>query len=338
LKVGLLSSWNTRCGIAEYSNYLAHALRRRGDVELTVFGSRNVGDRAVRPYDDGEVAVFDVQIWNPERAFGLDVDTILQAGLDVLHIQYSNLFYNRRRLLELMRRFDGVLALTYHDKIVGANTFPAHLPDLLYAHREDVGIGPRRMIPQGIEVRRPVVKTFGLGKSRDDLIADVCDRNGWQLETSFGENRWVEADELYAWLRDCDAIVLWYDEDLTSGGSAAAPLAISTRRSVFVNDTEWFRDIPERTTTLRKVADLEQLEREMRALLVDEYAEERSWDRIAATLVHDYQEALTTRGSAQPGERRLPLRSYGFAALDQKPFTRAKFAAKRRLSTPEERP
>ena len=131
MKVGLLSSWNTRCGIAEYSRYLAGALRRRGDVELTVFGSRNVGDRAVRPFDDGEIAAFDVQIWNPDRAFGLDVDTILEAGLYVLHIQYSNLFYNRRRLLELMRRFDGVLALTYHDKVVGANTFPADLPDLL---------------------------------------------------------------------------------------------------------------------------------------------------------------------------------------------------------------
>src|SRR6188472_549506 len=164
MRVGLLSSWNTRCGIAEYSRYLAQALRRRGDVDLTVFGSRNVGDRAVRAYEEGEHAVFDVQIWNPDREFELDVDAILAAGLDVLHIQYSNLFYNRRRLLELMRRFDGVVALTFHDKIVGKNTFPAALPDLLYAHREDVGIGARRLIPQGIAVHSPVIKTFGLGK------------------------------------------------------------------------------------------------------------------------------------------------------------------------------
>ena len=186
-------------------------------------------------------------------------------------------------------------------------------------------------------MRPPVVKTFGLGKSRDDLIAAVCERNGWRLETSFGERRWLESEELYRWLRDCDAIVLWYDEDLTSGGSAAAPLAIATRRPTFVNDTEWFRDLPERTTTLHKVADLDELERAMRAVLADEFAEERSWDRVAATLVADYDAALAARGNGEAATRRLPLRAYGFAALDQKPFTSAKFSARRRLSRePEE--
>ena len=48
----------------------------------------------------------------------------------------------------------GLVALTYHDKVVGRRSFPYTLPDLLYAHREDVGIGPRRLIPQGIECGR----------------------------------------------------------------------------------------------------------------------------------------------------------------------------------------
>jgi hypothetical protein len=331
LKVGLLSSWNTRCGIAEYTGHLARAMRRRGDVELTVFGSRNVGDRAVHEYGPGEVPAFEVQIWDPDRSYGLDVEAILAADLDVLHIQFSNLFYNRRRLLELMRRFPGVLALTYHDKIVSRTTFPHTLPDLLYAHREDVGIGPRRLIPQGIDVHPPVVKTFGLGKSRDDIISAVCERNGWRFESSFGEKRWLEAEELYRWLRDCDAIVLWYDEDLTSGGSAAAPLAIATRRPTFVNTTEWFRDLPERTATLHKVADVEELERAMRAVLDDPFAQERSWDRVADTLVTDYSAALEARGAGPGRARRMPLRAYGFLALDQKPFTWAKFNAKRRM-------
>ena len=223
---------------------------------MTVFGSRNVGDRAVREYEHYAKPVFDVQRWKPDHAYELDVEDVLAHDLDVLHIQYSNLFFNRRRLIELMRRFPGVLALTYHDKIVSP-AFPHRLVDLLYAHREDVGIGPRQLIPQGIDVRPPVIKTFGLGKSQDELIKAICDKHGWVFEKSYGEDRWLEYEELYEWLRDCDAIVLWYDEDRTSGGSAAAPLAISTRRPMFVNDTEWFRDIPDRTATLRKVADLE---------------------------------------------------------------------------------
>jgi hypothetical protein len=321
LRVGLLTSWNTRCGIAEYSRSLAGAMRRRGDVEVTVFGSRNVGDRAVREYEDWAVPTFEVQLWTPGWRHGFDPDAVLEAELDVLHIQYSNVFYSRRALVEVMRRFRGVLAITWHDKYV-PRMFPWHMADLLYAHREDVGVGPRRFIPQGIEVRPPVVKTFGLGKSRTDIIGEICERNGWAFESSFGENRWLETEELRAWLRDSDAIVLWYDEDHSSGGSAAVPMALSTRRPVFVNDTEWFRDLPERAENLTKVSSPEQLEAAMRERFADGYTEPRSWDRVAETLVADYTAVL----AESPAGRRQPVRSRLFSMTDNKPMIRRKRA------------
>jgi anaerobic selenocysteine-containing dehydrogenase len=322
LRIGLLSTWNTRCGIAEYSRHLATAMRRREDVELTVLGSRNFGERAVGTYEDWAVPVFDVMPWHPERRLDLDVERILELELDVLLVQYSNLFYNRSRLLELLRRFPGVTALTYHDKCV-SRAFPYRLPDLLYSHREDVGVGPRRLIPQGIDLRRPVVKTFGLGKSRLDIIGEVCERGGWDFQHSFGEDRWLESDELFAWLRDSDAIVLWYDEDLSSGGSAGAPLAIGTRRPVFVNDTEWFRDLPDQTSNLRKLHTPEELEDALRELFVDAYAEERTWDRVADTLIADFREALQADRASTP-RRRSALRGRAFATLDFKPYSRWK--------------
>ncbi len=334
LRVGLLTTWNTRCGIAEYSRHLAHALHRQPGLELTVFGSRNYGDRAIREYEDWAVPVFDVQPWNPRMDYGMDIETILAHDLDVLHIQFSNLFFHRRPLVRLMRRFPGVVALTFHDKVVSRTTFPYGLADLLYAHREDVGVGPRKLIPQGVEVHRPVVKTFGLGKSRGDVIATVCERNGWDFESSFGEQRWLESDELHRWLRDSDAIVLWYDEDRTSGGSAAAPQALATRRPVFVNDTEWFRDLPQRAPGLRKVATPEELEAELRELFSDEYVESRSWDVIASTLAADYRDASSagTNGS-RSGDGRM--RASLFTKLDPKPM----IARKRRLlhQTPAQR-
>jgi len=322
VRVGLLTTWNTRCGIGEYSRQLAEAIRRRSDVELLVFGSRNIGDRAIREYAEGETPVFSVQAWDPAASFEFDIDTVLAADLDVLHIQYSNLFYKRRRLVSLLRRFDGVVALTYHDRIVPRATFPHRYIDLLYTHRDDVGVGARRVIPFGVDVRAPLVKTFGLGKSRDDLIGEVCARNGWRLETSFGDDRWLEHEELYQWLRDSDAIVLWYDDDPTAGESAAAALGIATRRPVFVNDTHWFRNLPDRTPTLHKVQDISELEREMRVVLADEYADERSWDLVAAGHVADYEEALRAREDGR--KRRMPLRARGFAAMDDKPLIRIK--------------
>jgi hypothetical protein len=320
LRIGLLSTWNTRCGIAEYSRHLATAMRRREEVEFTVLGSRNFGERDVAPYEDWAVPVFDVMPWHPERHLDLDVETILERELDVLLVQYSNLFYNRSRLVELLRRFPGVTALTYHDKCV-SRAFPYRLPDLLYAHREDVGIGPRRLIPQGIDLRRPVVKTFGLGKSRLDIIGEICDRNDWDFQHSFGEDRWLESDELFAWLRDSDAIVLWYDEDLSSGGSAGAPLAIGTRRPVFVNDTEWFRDLPDRTSNMRKLHTPEELEVALREQFVDVYARERTWDRVADTLIADFREALQKDGE-RVSRRGSTVRGRVFATLDFKPYSR----------------
>jgi hypothetical protein len=327
LRIGLLTTWNTRCGIAEYSRHLAQAMRRLDDLDVTVLGSRNFGDRAVRDYEEWALPVFDVQAWSPSLAYSLDVDKVLDRNLDVLHVQYSNVFFHRRSLLTLMRRFSGVVALTYHDKIVPRATFPYQLADLLYAHREDVGVGPRRLIPQGIEVTTPVVKTFGLGRSRHDVIAEVCERNGWSFEASFGERRWVRTEELRVWLRDSDAIVLWYDDDPTAGGSAAAPMALSTRRPVIVNDTEWFRDLEDGVSTLRKVRTPGELEGVLRDLFTDGYVESRSWDMVAATLVRDYHAALAKRQGGLHDGGRLPLRGYVFAAGDRKPM----IARKRRL-------
>lgn len=329
MRVGLLSTWNTRCGIAEYSRHLVEAMRRQPGVEVTVFGSRNFGDRDVTPYEDWARPSFDVQMWHPDHQLGLDVDAILASGVEVLHVQYSNLFYNRHALVSLLRRFPGVTAVTYHDKHVSA-AFPYRMADLLYAHREDVGIGPRKLIPQGIDLRAPVIKTFGLGKSRADLIGEICERNGWVFHSSFGENRWLASEELFDWLRDCDAIVLWYDEDRSSGGSAGAPLAIGTRRPVYVNDTEWFRDLPDATATLRKVRTLEELEQALRERFHDEYAEPRTWERVAATLIADYEQALARRGTDAEHPHDT-LRAAAFAELDFKPYSLAKYRLRRAL-------
>jgi hypothetical protein len=321
LKVGLLSSWNTQCGIAEYTRGLVEAMRRRDDVRVLVFGSRNVGDRAVRPYGEDEFPCFDVQAWHPDKAFALDIDTILEAELDVLHVQYSNLFYERRQLVRLMRRFPGVIALTYHDKIVG-RVFPWRLPDVLFAHRDDVGVGPRRSIPQGIDVRPPVVKTFGLGGKADAVprIASICERNGWRFERSFGRQRWLESEDLRTWLRDADAIVLWYPDMPTSGGSASVAVALGTRRPVFVNETQAFSDLPERTRSLRKVKTLEELEAAMRDELTDRYVEDRSWDAVAEQTVSGYRDAIAARQGAE-GHRGAIIRARTFAAFDPKPRT-----------------
>ena len=299
-RIGILSTWNTRCGIAEYSRHLVEALRRHDDVEVTVLSSRNFGERATAPYEDWAKPAFDVQKWHPDYKFDLDVEMILEQELDVLHVQYSTLFYDRGRLLELLQRFPGVTALTYHDK-GGTLVFPHELLDLLYAHREDVGIGPRHFIPQGIELHRPVVKTFGLGRSRIDIIGEVCERNDWDFQHSFGEDRWLDSHELFEWLRDSDAIVLWYDDDPLAGGSAGAPLRLAPAAPCSSTTPSGFATCPSTPPTCTSATPRRIFETAMREVFADPYAEERTWDSVASTLLADYRGVLDEAPRTCPG-------------------------------------
>ena len=152
---------------------------------------------------------------------------------------------------------------------------------------------------------------------------------GSQFERLLGSHQWVTDEELHTWLRDSDAIVLWYDDDPTAGESAAMWTAVATRRPVFVNDTTWFRHEPGRTESVRKMRSLAQLEHELRELFVDRDTEQRSWDAIARLYVADYRAAAEARAqkSGKRGALRTRLRGRVFAAGDPRPL----IARKRQL-------
>lgn len=294
MRIGYLSTCATPCGLAEHGRHLVHALRRQDEVEVVWFGSRNYGARAVEEPEPGVVQCFDVGLWHPERRSQLDVDAILDHRCDALIVSYEALLYNVGQLTSLLGRFQGVRAAIWHDNCLPAD-LPVHLLDLTYAHRPGVGPGGATVIPFGIDHHPPVVKTFGLGRSREDLILPVCERNGWRFEASFGERAWKRADELHAWLRDSDAIVLWYDDAPAAGASQAVRSALATRRPVVVNDTTWFADVPERGRGIRKVATLAELEHELRQTLRDPYDEGETWDAVAGRLADDLRTALAAR-------------------------------------------
>ena len=287
LKVGMLTSWNTQCGIAEYARYLTDAMRRRDDVEVTILGSKNYDDRKVAEDEHYVVPVFGVLSWNSHNDHSFDTEEILQLGLDVLHVQYEVLLYNQQGLTELLSRFEGLKVITFHDNCIPPG-FPGGLFNLRYTHREEVGAGERFLLPFGIENCKPIVKTFGLIRSRADIIEPICARNGWAFYKSFGEQDWKSSEELSSWLRDSDAIVLYYDDVPSAGSSQAARTAIGTRRPVILNDVTWFRGVE----GAYKIGTPEELEELLTKLFHKPVIEEHSWDNIAAGIIEDYRACL----------------------------------------------
>lgn len=351
MKVGLLTTWNTQCGIAEYSRALVEAYQRRPEIALTVLGSRNYDERSVGEHEDYVLACFDVPSWNRHGHVALDVEAILALGLDVLHVQYQSVLYNQDRLNELLRRFDGVKIATWHDN---------HLPegfewerfDEAYTHREGVGAGDATLIPLAIRRLPAIVRTFGMGRTREQVIAPICERNGWVFESlassadPLGGQPWKPWHELHEWLRGADAIVLWYEDDLVAGSSAAARTALATRRPVIVNDTTWFRELPQQSGSFYKLKDdpavLESTLREI--LRPDTLIERWSTDAVVDRYLAGYHAAQQKRllePAPQPPQRgwralrsklALRLRALAPAALIAR--LRSRRAAPERPSAP----
>lgn len=285
LKVGLLTSWNIRCGVASYSRHLVNALSRRDDVEISVFGSANPDP--VVPFEDYAQPVFNVAHWNDYTSDEFDIETILNADLDVLHIQYIAWFYNREKLLELLSRFKGLKVLTFHDNALLDSEVIAAC-DRLITHREDIGEQARYLMPFGIENRRPVVKTFGLGRSDLATIKACCDNLEYEVEHSFASDKWLSDEDLHNWLRDSDAIVLFYPEDKRAGTSQAARTALATRRPVIVNDVTWFKDVE----GVHKIASAAELQDKLFELLDNPTIAEASWHTLAQAHTELYKGLL----------------------------------------------
>jgi len=302
MKLGMLTTWNTQCGIAEYSRALVEALSARG-VDVVVLGSRNYDERSIAEHEDYVVPCFDVERWNRYGHRELDVERILDLGLDVLHVQYQLGLYPVPPLVELLERFDGASVITWHD-----NWVPVELEPRLFAamitHRPGVGLAASTTIPHGLRRIAPIVRTFGMGRTREDVIAPICERNGWAFESAataepaYGGQRWLPWRELHEWLRGADAIVLWYPVNELVGASGAAHSAIATRRPVIVNDLTWFEDLPERSGAFRKVPDdPAALEEALREILAPEpLIEDAAWEIVAERHLASYRLALSQAG------------------------------------------
>lgn len=127
LHVGLITTWHTVCGIAEYSRALADALRRRGH-RVTVLANHPVHP-VPGAVDDGDVVRFFRTGWHDQRDAGQDLAlrAVRERGVEVLHLQYQNFLYPPE-FLPALRALAGAapLVATFHDAGVPGE-FPREL-------------------------------------------------------------------------------------------------------------------------------------------------------------------------------------------------------------------
>ncbi len=300
MRVGILTSWNVRCGVAQYSARYADALAQIGHTPV-ILALRAGAPQFDLPEETGHLVVdvgycghYNPPSWQPVLdASGLR--DIARRNLDAIHVQYQCMIVRQEQLAALRTATAKPLAITFHDNAL-LPSFPAQAFDLRYAHREGVGIGAT-IIPFPIEDRPPIVRSFGLGRSQSEIIAPICERNGWIFEDIGPSQEWLSHEDLIAWLRGSDAIVAWYPPEPRAGASLAARTAIAARRPLITNDTEWFAEMPLSVggncegDIYRKVSNPAELESHLRGLFWRRYVDERSWPAVATRFVDDYETA-----------------------------------------------
>ncbi len=101
LRVAMVSSWNSRCGIAENTRYLVQHSRGRVDYELYA----DVDVDVVDPAAEGGVVRTWKNRWEPE----LDrlEDALLLSDADVVHVQFNFGFFEFGRLAAVLDRQHG---------------------------------------------------------------------------------------------------------------------------------------------------------------------------------------------------------------------------------------
>jgi glycosyltransferase involved in cell wall biosynthesis len=140
LKLGWVSSWNTKCGIATYSRFLTEQLPP-SEVDLTLFASRR--DTPLAP-DAPNV----VRCWDDYNVHHLDdlEAALLAAGLDAVVLQFNFGFFRLPALGRLLERLHqrGVRTLvTFHStRDVDKPDFKASLREI----RRELSLADRLLV------------------------------------------------------------------------------------------------------------------------------------------------------------------------------------------------
>lgn len=193
LTVGLITTWNAKCGVSEYSRDLAASLRAAG-CEVIVLASYPVRQVSWAT-DDPQVYRFFHTGWEKER--GVDTDLALNAirrhRVEVLHLQYQSFIYAPPFLEQLPRLAEAApLVVTFHDPCI-PREFPMACIRQSIVHNhvlaEVVRSVPVQIIPPGCHLRPdrpspavraglglagdPVVTSFGLGRAAHELVLEA---------------------------------------------------------------------------------------------------------------------------------------------------------------------
>lgn len=250
--LGMLTTWDSKCGIFEYSRYLAYELLDTvSDLKIfSNFGSTPTANVCGTNRLCVTPDCFGVSWWNEPLIFDIEKIYRNAVGLDIFHVQYHSSLYKHPEFMNLIQHLKGKvgkIVITLHDSSRHPDTNLDYFDSVIF-HKMGILHEPttanRWLLPYPIQDNRPTVFSFGMGRNNYPLIEQACQELGVNFD--FHDSRqhgWLPAEELYQRMRCADAVILWYNEVPVIGASAAARTALSSYRPVITNNVNWFSDL-----------------------------------------------------------------------------------------------
>lgn len=134
IKFALMSSWNIRCGIAEYSRHLANSLEAKG-LDLRIIANSNATGEVVNSYLLEDITKNVYPLWHYDYRTWRDTEIdrngifrlLRQEAITKLNIQYHPGFFNQEVLLDFIKQCiqaEIEVTITFHNsKDVYPETF-----------------------------------------------------------------------------------------------------------------------------------------------------------------------------------------------------------------------
>ena len=300
MNIGIMTTWASTCGIAEYSNNLIKSFTKAGN-KVFIFANRSFTAPSKFDYTNVKVfpECFGVYWWGESPTIELEniVNYIHDYSIDVLYIQYHGSLYAPPTfdllIQKVKQEFNIPIFVTVHDSSKHKNHFlPETLGciDCFIVHKQGVTDFPSILIPYPIPIVAPKAISFGLGRNQEDFIGSVCKSLGilYTNHDAYKSKKWLSQDELFDLIRAHDVVILWYNEvGNLIGNSFAARVAIASHRPVIVNDIPWFSGLPR--NIFYKVKNTQELKDILDEVLHLNYINMYSFDQAAKRYLSLYE-------------------------------------------------
>ena len=271
MKIAMMSSWNARCGIAEYSRGLVEELLKQGH-DVKVICNKPHSDSLEPPQNDvGRVECFEVTLRSQKIEFDAKMALKVVDWADLLHIQFECGLYHPDWMPPFMEAvaMRKPVVVTMHSGYMWPE-FPVGAVSTFIGHDKGIVAGltssrkPVHLISMGVKTdmlehvkdkgyeypdRCNTVVSFGLGRNDDDQCKQAISKLPFAdvaFGTSYGDSAWVPADQLRNFLIDSGVISLMYPPVGTNVSSSAAAFALSVPVPLVVSNTNWFNWLKEK--------------------------------------------------------------------------------------------